>query len=131
MGEARMGEDKAWARHCHCRRVIVIACEGRRVRSRWVRTRDGQGAIVALLLLLLLSSHVKVGEDEVWARCRCCCCMWREGGRGRYENLCRRYGYEHRLARPYLYPYLHNTHHMTRVGYPYLWYTLTIVVGLL
>ena len=37
--EGKEGEDKAWARHCHCH-VIVIACEGGRERSGWVRTRD-------------------------------------------------------------------------------------------
>ena len=80
-----------------------------------------------------LSSHVRVGEDKVWVRYHCCCCMWREGGRGgyenpccrcRYENLCCGYGYECRSARPYLYLYLCDTCHMTCLGYPYLWYIL-------
>ena len=124
VGEAQMGEDEAWARRCRHRCVIVVACEGRRMRSGWVRTRDGRGAVVALLLLLSLLSHVRVGEDEAWVRRRCCCRVWREGGRGRYENPCRGYGYEHGLARPYLYPYPRDTHHMTCAGYPYPWYTL-------
>ena len=124
VGEARMGEDKAWARRCRRRHVIVVACEGRRVRSGWVRTRDGRGTVIALSLSLSLLSHVRVGEDEAWARRRCCCRMWREGGRGRYENPCRGYRYECGSARPYPYPYLRDTHHMTHAGYPYPWYTL-------
>ena len=118
MGEALSSS----SRHCH--RVIVIACEGRRVRSGWVRTRDGRGAVIASSLSLSSSSHVRVGEDEAWARRRRCCRMWREGGRGGYENPCRGYGYERGSARPYLYPYPRDTRHMTRAGYPYPWYTL-------
>ena len=139
VGEARMGEDKAWARRCRHHHVIVVACEGRRVRSGWVRsgwvrsgwvrsgwvrTRDGRGAVIALSLSLSLSSHVRVDEDEAWARRRCCCRVWREGGRGGYENPCCGYRYECGSARLYPYPYLRDTHHMTRAGYPYPWYTL-------
>ena len=40
------------------------------MRSRWVRTKDRRGAVI----VLLLSSHVKVGEDEAWAK-RCCHCI--------------------------------------------------------
>ena len=129
VGEARMGEDEVWARHCCRHHIIVIACEGRRVRSGWVRTRDGRGAVVTLSLSLSLSLHVRVGEDKAWARRHCCCHVWREGGRGGYENLCCRYGYERRLARLYLYLYPCDTCHMTHVGYPYPWYTLDGGVG--
>ena len=44
VGEARMGEDETWARRC---RVVVVACEGGRERSGWVRMRDWPGALLA------------------------------------------------------------------------------------
>ena len=44
VGEARMGEDETWVRCCH---VVVIVCEGGRERSRWARTRDRPGALLA------------------------------------------------------------------------------------
>ena len=49
-------------RHGRHHHVIVIACKGWRERSGWVRTRDGRGGVVMLLLLLL---HVRVGKDKV------------------------------------------------------------------
>ena len=39
-----MGEDKTWARRCH---IVVVVCEGGRVRSRWARTRDQPGTLLA------------------------------------------------------------------------------------
>ena len=105
-----MGEDEVWVRHCrHCH-IIVVACEGRRVRSGWVRMRDGRGAVVVLLLLSLLL-HVRVGEDEAWARHHCCCRVWREGGRAGYENPCHRYGYKcyDFFPLPRLFPHLCST----------------------
>ena len=39
-----MGEDETWARCC-C--VIVVVCEGGRVRSGWARMRDWPGALLA------------------------------------------------------------------------------------
>ena len=44
-----------------------------------MRMRDGQGAVIASSLLL--SSHVRVGEDEAWARHHHHC-VWREGVAG-------------------------------------------------
>ena len=49
-----------------------------------------------------------------------------EGGSGRYANPCHRYRYKHGSARPYLYPYPCDTHHVTHVGYLYLWYSLFV-----
>ena len=79
--EGEEGEDEVWARRCRRCRVVVVACEGVRVKSRWVRTRDRRGAVVA-------SSLSRV-----------------EGGSGGYANPCRGYGYERGSARPYLYPW--------------------------
>ena len=125
------------------------------VKPGWVRTRRGQGAVVVVTSLSshvrgggwgpggwgwgmgeALSSHhccryhhcrYRRRRMSGWVRTRRrrCCRVWREEGRGRYENPCRGYGYECRSARPYPYPYLCNTHHMTCTGYPYPWYTLT------
>ena len=62
------------------------------------------------------------------------CRVWREGRSGGYANPCRGYGYanpcrgygyEHGSARTYPYPYPRDTHHVTRAGYPYPWYSLT------
>ena len=37
--EGEEGEDKMWARRCHCRRVVVIVSEGGRVRRVRMRRR--------------------------------------------------------------------------------------------
>ena len=50
-----------------------------------------------------------------------------EGGSGGYANPCHGYGYKCRSARPYLYLYPRDTRHVTRAGYPYPWYSLSIV----
>ena len=68
--------------------------------------RRGRGAVVIALLLLRV-----------------------EGGSGGYANPCRGYGYECGSARPYPYPYPRDTRHVTRVGYPYPWYTLPTGYG--
>ena len=83
VGEAWMGEgeDEMWARRYSRRRIVIVTCEGG-----WVRTRDWRDAVVRVASSL--SSHVRVGEDEAWAR-RCCHCVVIIACGGRERRVCK------------------------------------------